>query len=114
MKGSESAPYIPLREDRGVGEKVQLSTLNIGGSKKLKGCSWSIQKKPQKLWFVYSVFQSIEISRVDDIFYLQQFYLQSSTFSHSTFSLSTFGHFTYCHSTVGHFTSGYGFNTILL
>jgi hypothetical protein len=68
MRGAESTPYIPPREGRGVDRKVQLSILNREGSRKLNGCGWSIQKMPQRLWLVYSVFQSIEVSRVSDPF----------------------------------------------
>jgi hypothetical protein len=68
MRGAESTPYIPSREDRGVDRKVQISILNREGSRKLNGCGWSIQKMPQRLWLVYSVFQSIEVSRVSDPF----------------------------------------------
>jgi hypothetical protein len=59
MRGAESAPYIPPREGREIGRKVQLSTLNRGGSRKLNGCVLFL---PQRLWLVYSVFQSIEVS----------------------------------------------------
>ncbi len=45
--GAERGPYMPLRECREIGRKVQLSSLNKGGSRKLNGCGWSIQKKPQ-------------------------------------------------------------------
>jgi hypothetical protein len=66
-RGRECPLYtVPLRERRGVEGRGAVFYYEERRKQEAKWVWLVYSEKPQRLWLVYSVFQSIEVSRVND------------------------------------------------
>jgi hypothetical protein len=67
IRGAESAPYtVPRREGRGVEGRGAVFYSEERRKQEAKWVWLVYSEKPQRLWLVDSVFQSLEVSRVND------------------------------------------------